>query len=136
MNTANVARMHAAAATAIAIWNPANSSGPPCCKTPPSRAMAKRDPARETALLTPDAVPARSDSTEVRTRVVNGAIARLMPSDSNRMGGRCPPNRSRSNRHVASWRQGDDGAAGEQWQAPAEPAASHAGKRRDDRNQH
>src|SRR6516165_7938746 len=48
--------------------------------------MAKRDPARETALLTPDAVPARSNSTEVRTRVVNGAIARLMPSDSNRMG--------------------------------------------------
>src|SRR5262249_51691065 len=64
--------------------------------------MAKSDPARETALLTPDAVPARSDSTEVRTRVVNGAIARLMPSASNRMGGgRYPPNRSRSNRHGA-----------------------------------
>ena len=50
--------------------------------------MAKRDPARETALLTPDAVPARSDSTEVRTSVVNGAIARLMPSANNRMLGK------------------------------------------------
>ena len=100
--------------------------------------MAKRDPARETALLTPDAVPARSDSTEVRTRVVNGAIARLMPSDSNRMGGEDvrPIGRVRTDteRHGAS--QGDDGAAGEQWQAPAEPAAEHAGERRDDRNQH
>lgn len=38
-------------------------------------------------LLTPDAVPARSDPAEVRTRVVNGAIARLTPSDS-RMGGK------------------------------------------------
>jgi hypothetical protein len=47
--------------------------------------MAKRDPAREAALLTADAVPARSDSTEVRARVVNGAIAGLMPSASNRM---------------------------------------------------
>src|SRR5205814_3349567 len=88
MNTASVARTQATVATAIAMWNPKNSSGPPCCRTPPSRAMAKRDPARETALLTPDAVPARSDSTEVRTRVVNGAIARLMPSDTNRMGGK------------------------------------------------
>jgi hypothetical protein len=50
--------------------------------------MAKRDPARATALLIPDAVPARSDSTEVRTRVVNGAIARLMPTDSKRTGGK------------------------------------------------
>jgi hypothetical protein len=54
---------------------PANNRGPPCGRTPPSRAMAKSDPARETVLLTPDAVPARSDSTEVRTRVVKGAIA-------------------------------------------------------------
>src|SRR6266550_8859707 len=88
MNTVSVARTHATAATAIAMWNPENSWGPPCWRTPPSRAMAKRDPARETALLTPDAIPARSDSTEVRTRVVNGAIARLMPSDSNRMEGK------------------------------------------------
>jgi hypothetical protein len=42
--------------------------------------------------------------------------------------------RTDTERHGAS--QGDDGAAGEQWQAPAEPAAEHAGERRDDRNQH
>ena len=47
--------------------------------------MAKSDPARETALLTPAAIPAQSGSTEVR-RAVNGAIARLMPSDSNKNG--------------------------------------------------
>jgi hypothetical protein len=50
--------------------------------------MAKSDPARETAPLTLDAVPARLESTEVRTRVVNGAIARLMPSASNRIRGK------------------------------------------------
>ena len=57
---------------------------------------------------------------------------------SNKMGegdvrpiGRVRPD---SVRHGVS--QGDDSAAGEQWQAPAEPATEHAGERRDDRNQH
>jgi hypothetical protein len=37
-------------------------------------------------------LPARSNSTEVRTSVVNGAIARLMPNASNRMLGKMSPN--------------------------------------------
>ena len=50
--------------------------------------MAKSDPARETALLTPDAVSGAiglgGGEDEGRQR----AIARLMPSDSNRTGGK------------------------------------------------
>jgi hypothetical protein len=43
-------------------------------------ASASRPAARETALLTPDAIPARLDSTEPMTTVTSGATATDMPS--------------------------------------------------------
>ena len=98
--------------------------------------MAKRDPARETALLTPDAGAIGLDGgeDEGRQRRDRQAHAQRQQQDGGedvRPIGRV---RTDTERHGAS--QGDDGAAGEQWQAPAEPAAERAGERRDDRNQH
>src|ERR1700748_1842167 len=49
--------------------------------------MAESDPARETALLKPEAVDACWESTDVRTSVVMGASARLIPMAIRRTAG-------------------------------------------------
>ena len=100
--------------------------------------MAKSDPARETALLTPDAVPARiglegeDEGRQWRDRQAHAQRQQQDAGEDVRPIGRRV--RTDTERHGAS--RGDNGAAGEQWQAPAEPAAEHTGERRDDRNQH
>src|SRR3979490_2736574 len=54
----------------------------------PSNAIAASPPALDTALLKPDAVAACSASTEVNTRVVIGASARLIPVATRRTAGK------------------------------------------------
>lgn len=56
--------------------------------TIPSRAIASRPAARETALLIPEASPAWAASSAFMTVVVSGATVTAMPKPSTRIAGK------------------------------------------------
>ena len=87
-SAAQAASTHAIELATIAKWKPWISSLPDRCRIPPERAMATRDPARDTAPLNPDAVAANLESTDVITSVVIGANTRLTPSATSATAGK------------------------------------------------
>src|SRR4051812_43478891 len=85
-----------AAATSISRWEPAASSSSPTASpgakpaTTGFGAPANSWPVRATALLTPDATPACSSSTDPSAVAVNGATVSERPSPNTTMPGNTP----------------------------------------------